>query len=75
MDGKRDQKAFELSYYGRVLDRIMSQNIIEYYAKHHNINMAVAGRGMLERADSPEDEGEFKYDPGHARYSSYGILL
>ena len=71
LDGKRDQKAFELSYYGRVLDRIMSQNIIEYYAKRHNINMAVAGRGMLERADSPEDEGEFKYDPGHARYSSY----
>ena len=71
LDGKCNPKSFELNYYGRVLDRIMTQNIIGYYAKRHDINMAVASRGMCERFHSPADDDEFQYSPGNARYLIY----
>ena len=71
LNSKGTPYPWDMNYYSRVFDRVVTQNIIEYYAKHHNLNMVAAAQGMLERRRLPKNDHEYTYSPGYSRYANY----
>ena len=71
LNSKGTPYSWDMNYYSRVFDRVVTQNIIAYYAKHHNLNMVAAAQGMLERRRLPKNNHEYTYAPGYSRYANY----